>query len=177
MEVEDHANHIRPYESSREYAKFALVIFLILAASALLTYWRGWTTRQLLDDIMAVFFITFAMFKFATIETFAQTYRIYDPIAKHIPVWGYAFPFVEALLGFSYLLTNKSSTLYFATLVITGLAGWGVWRELRIGTRQRRRSQMMCACLGSVIQLPLSKVSFVEDFGMFVMAAMMLVIH
>ncbi len=177
MEPDEHAKHIRPYESPAEYAKFVLVILLIIGVSALLTYWRTWSTRQFLNDLMAVFFITFAAFKFSQLEIFAKTYRVYDLIAKRLPAWGYLFPFVEAALGFSYLLTNKSPGLYFITLLVTGLAGWGVWHDLRIGARQRRRSQVVCACLGTVIQLPLSKVSFVEDFSMFVMAAVMLVIH
>lgn len=183
MDPDDHLddhNHpapVRPVSSPREYGKLAVVFVCILLVSVALTYWRGWSTKQLLGDFMAVFFITFAGFKFINLDTFAHTYQTYDLISQLVKPWAYAFPFVEAALGFSYLLTNNNHNLYLVTMLITGLAGWSVWRELRIGARQRRRSHMMCACLGTVIQLPLSKVSFIEDAGMFLMAVVMLVVR
>jgi hypothetical protein len=39
----------------------------------------------------------------------------------------------------------------------------------------KRRAGIHCACLGNVIKLPLSTVSLVEDIGMGLMAAAMLV--
>lgn len=177
MESDEHENYIRPYESAGEYFKFVVVIVSIVGMSILLTYWRGWSARQFLGDFMAIFFIVFAGFKFLNLDMFARTYRTYDPISQQIKAWAYLFPFVEAGLGFAYLLTNKNTSLYLITLIITGIAGWGVWRELLISSKRRRRAHVMCACLGTVIQLPLSKVSFIEDFAMFAMAAVMLVIR
>lgn len=166
--------HVAPLENRREYYKFAGVIFGIFIVSVLLTYWRGWTFQKFLEDFMAVFFITFAAFKFVNIEMFAMTYRTYDVITKKFPAWGYVFPFVEGGLGFAYLLTTKNVTLNLLTMLITGVAGYGVWQEIRLSKNSRRRGHFMCACLGTVIRLPLSKVSFVEDFAMFIMAAIML---
>jgi hypothetical protein len=165
-----HATTIRPLESPREYAKFVAVIIGITGLSVLLTSWRAWTLRQFLNDFMAVFFITFATFKFINLEMFAVTYRGYDIIAKRFRLWGYLFPLVEIVLGFAYLLTNKNTSLNVVTLLITGVAAVGVLQELT------KKSNIVCACLGTVIRLPLSKISFVEDFLMFAMAAAMLII-
>lgn len=166
-----------PVETPREYYKFTLVLLGILLMSMVLTYWRGWNVQLLFQDFMAVFFIVFASFKFINIEMFVQMYRIYDRIAQRFPAWGYLFPFVEAVLGFGYLLTNHNTGLYLVTLLITGSAAVGVWQEVRQNAQQRRRGQMMCACLGTTIQLPLSKVSFFEDFSMFFMALLMLLLR
>jgi hypothetical protein len=171
----EHSLHVEPLENKREYYKFAAVIFGIVLVSILLTTWREGGLRLLLEDFMAVFFITFAAFKFVNIELFAQTYKTYDLVTQKFPAWGYLFPFVEAALGFAYLLSTKNTTLNLLTMLITGVAGYSVWRELQL-SKTRRRGHFMCACLGNVIRLPLSKVSFMEDAAMFVMAAIMLFI-
>lgn len=164
----NHENHVEPLESPREYAKFVLVIAGIVLASILITSWRGWSLEQFMSDFMGVFLLTFAAFKFMNLEMFAITYRGYDVVAKRWPRWGYVFPFVEAGLGLSYLLGGEGTTLNVLTMLITSLGAIGVIKELR------RKSAVMCACLGTVIRLPLSRISFVEDFAMFLMAAVML---
>lgn len=172
MHDDDHIHHVNlnegVEESAREYKKFAAVIAGILVVSLVLAWARGFGLERFLSDFMAVFFITFATFKFINFDDFLGAYQGYDIIAKKFPLWAYAYPFVEGLLGVAYLLLDNSNTLNAVTLLITGIGAIGVWRELR------NKSNIMCACLGSVIKLPLSKVSFIEDFGMFAMAALML---
>lgn len=154
----------------REYMKFAGVIGGIVVVSLVLAWARGWGLERFLSDFMAVFFMTFAAFKFVNLENFVGAYRGYDIIAKRFPLWAYAFPFIEGVLGVFYLLLDNSDTLNVITLFIMGVSAVGVWKELT------NKSNIMCACLGTVIKLPLSQVSFVESFGMFIMAALMLVI-
>ncbi len=154
-------------ESPQEYKKFAGVVGLILAISLLLGWARGWGLERFLSDFMAVFFISFAAFKFINMENFVGAFRGYDVIAKRFVFWAYAYPFVEGTLGVAYLLFDNSNTLNVITILITGIGALGVWKELR------NESNIMCACLGTFIKLPLSKVSLVEDFGMFAMALLM----
>lgn len=157
-------------ESPKEYKKFAGVIGGILAVSLLLGWARGWGLERFFSDFMAVFFITFATFKFINMENFVGAYMGYDIIAKRFKLWAYAYPFVEGVLGVAYLLFDNSNTLNLITLLITSTGAVGVWQELR------NKSNIMCACLGTFIKLPLSKVSFVEDFGMSAMALLMLIL-
>jgi hypothetical protein len=167
----DHTEHEMGHsslETKREYVKFALVIAGIFIASLLITWSRGGGFVRFLNDFMATFFITFAAFKFINLEMFVAAYRGYDILAKNFRPWAYMFPFIEAILGFAFLLTHHNQKLEIVTIIITGIAGYGVVKELR------KKSKIMCACLGTVIRLPLSKVSFVEDFLMLVMAAGML---
>jgi hypothetical protein len=166
-----HAHGVEPVENKSEYKKFAMVLLGILLVSSLLTWVRGWEPERFMADFMAVFFITFAAFKFVNIEMFAHAYRQYDIIAKHFQPWAYAFPFVEAFLGFWYLLSEGPETLNILTLIVTGTAAAGVYKEVV----QKPKSKFMCACLGNVIRLPLSKVSLVENVAMFAMAALMLI--
>lgn len=167
-EHQHHANH--PVESSREYKKFGLVLLGILFVSILVTTLRGWDGNRFANDFMAVFFMAFAAFKFVNIEEFAITYRSYDILARRLRPWGYLFPFFEAFLGIGYFISTDAWQLNVLTLLLTGTAGYGVWKALK------RKSSFQCACLGTFIKLPLTKVSFVENAAMFVMAAIMLFI-
>jgi len=171
---DEHIHHVHldegVEESSREYMKFAGVIGGILAVTLLLGWARGWELERFFSNFMAVFFITFAAFKFVNLENFAGAYQGYDIIARRFPAWAYAYPFIEGILGVSYLLLDKSNLLNIITMIIMAVGATGVIRELR------NKSNIMCACLGTVIKLPLSKVSFVEDFGMFAMASVMILI-
>lgn len=167
-----HASHgaayIHPVESRREYVKFAAIIAGILLLSIAITTLRGWGGNRFANDFMATFFITFAAFKFINLEEFVMTYRSYDLISKEIRPWPYAFPFIEAALGFGYFISTDAWQLNFLTLLVTGTAGYGVYKALT------QKSKFACACLGTLIRLPLTKVSFVENGVMFLMAAVML---
>ncbi len=166
----DHANHVQPLESPVEYLKFAGVILGITFMSLLLSEWRGWGLMEFMANFMGVFFIVFGAFKLVNLQMFVLTYRGYDILAKRFRFWGWLFPFVELALGVGYLLFGSAVWLNLLTIFITGLAGIGVIKELR------RKSAMKCACLGTVIRLPLSKISFVENFAMLAMAIIMIAI-
>lgn len=164
----DHHPHTEPLESLVEYLKFVGVISGIILLSLLLTGWQDWELMNWMANFMAVFFLTFGAFKLVNLEMFVLTYRSYDILAKHFRFWAWLFPFIELGLGAGYLFLGNVFWLNIATIIITGLASIGVIKELR------RKSQFKCACLGTVIRLPLSKISFVEDFAMLIMAGVML---
>lgn len=165
---EHHDSHVHPQGTTKEYVKFALILFSILLLSVGITTLRGWDGNRFANDFMAVFFMTFAGFKFVNLEEFAMNYRSYDVLSQKIRPWAYAFPFIEAFLGISYFISTDAWQINLITLLITGTAGYGVLKALL------RKSDFHCACLGSVIRLPLSKISFVENGAMFVMAGIML---
>jgi hypothetical protein len=161
-------HHFHPVETRREYVKFGLVILGIILASLAITTLRGWGGNRFANDFMAIFFMTFAAFKFINLEEFAITYRTYDLISQKIRPWPYAFPFIEAFLGLAYFVSTDAWQINILTMIITGTAGYSVYKALT------QKSEFHCACLGNFIKLPLTKVSLVENGVMFVMATVML---
>jgi cytochrome c oxidase subunit IV len=151
--------------SPKEYLKFVGVIVVISLIAALL-YSGGW--QDYLRVFMGVFFVVFAGFKFAGYQMFALMFAGYDIVAKRIKVYGYAYPFIELLLGILYLTDFVPLVRDLVTIVIMAVGSIGVLQEIK------RRSGVHCACLGNVIKLPLSTVSLVEDVGMGLMALVML---
>lgn len=135
----------------------------------------AWTTRDsslhsLMTWFMGGFFLIFSFFKLLDLNGFVNAYRLYDILAKASPTWAYVYPFVELALGVGYVANWNSAILNSVTLVLMLIGSIGVLRALL------RRSTIRCACLGTALKLPMTKVTLIEDLGMAAMAAIMLVI-
>jgi len=124
----------------------------------------------LMTRFMGGFFVAFSFFKFLDLRGFAEAYRSYDIIAGAVPSWGFAYPFLEAGLGVAYLAGLYPVATRLVTLFVMAVGSIGVLRAVRL------KSDIRCACLGTVLNLPLTKVTLVEDVGMAVMAAVALAI-
>lgn len=119
-------------------------------------------------NFMAGFFLVFSFFKFLDLKGFASAYQGYDVVAERLPVWGYVYPFVELGLGLAYLFRFAPTATNWVTLVVMGVSIIGVIRALH------RKQTIRCACLGTVLNLPMSTVTLVEDGLMIAMAAGMI---
>ena len=120
-------------------------------------------------DFMGLFYIVFSFFKFLDYKNFPDSFAMYDPIAKTIPVYGWAYPFLETVLGLAFLLRVE---LYFAliiTLIVLGATTVGVTRALI------NKPTIHCASMGTALNLPLTKATFIENSIMLFMAAWMLI--
>lgn len=124
--------------------------------------------RQFMVLFMAIFFFVFSGFKLLDIAGFAKGYSKYDLLAKHWYGYGYLYPFIELALGIGYVVAPANNILYIITAIIMVFSGIGV--SIKIA----KKEQFTCACLGTFIHVPLTYVTIVEDFGMAVMAIMLL---
>ncbi len=155
--------------SPREYFKLGLVIVTITIMSLLLNSKignGGWL--EFLRWFMGVFFVVFALFKFAGFKMFAMMFAGYDIVAKRYRFYSYLYPFIELSLGIFYLFNVFPTTRDVITAFVMSISVIGVVQELK------KRKGIHCACLGNVIKLPLSTVSLIEDAGMGIMALVML---
>jgi len=89
----------------------------------------------------------------------------YDVVARYIPLYGYAYPFIELLLGVAYITVFQPFATNLATLVVMSASSLGVIQSLL------NKRKIRCACLGTVFNLPMSTVTLVEDSLMVTMAA------
>ncbi len=126
------------------------------------------TAGETMRYFMAGFFLVFSFFKLLDIRAFANAYAGYDLLAARWHGWGLAYPFVELALGMAYLSNFNPVLTNWATVLIMGFSAIGVVRAVR------NKTQIQCACLGTVFKLPMSTVTIVEDLGMVLMAAAML---
>lgn len=125
--------------------------------------------HEVMRLFMAGFFIVFSFFKFLNLRGFADAYQGYDVVAQAWPAWAWIYPFVELGLGIAYLADINLRAINWLTLVLMLVGSIGVFNALA------KRRAIRCACLGTVLNLPMTTVTLVEDLGMAAMAAYMLV--
>jgi len=154
------------------YTPLAILVgYMLLFALAPWIVSTEFSLSQAMGRFMAAFFFAFSFFKMLDLRGFAHSYRRYDVIAQRVPAWAWVYPFVELALGFAFLTGVWPIPVYLLTLAVMGVGGYGVWRTVRKGQHIR------CACLGTVIPLPLGTVTLIEDFGMAAMALIMLALR
>ena len=123
---------------------------------------------QWMRHFMAGFFLVFSFFKFLNLSSFADSYAMYDVIARRFKAWGFIYPFVEFGLGIAYLLNIETYTVNLVAFAVMVVSMIGVIQSIL------NKEKIQCACLGVVFNLPMSTVTVLEDGLMAVMAGVML---
>lgn len=118
----------------------------------------------LLNYFMGFFLCLLAMFKLFDIAGFAEGFQKYDILTSYFKPYAYTYPFIELGLGLLFLSGFIPLTTNIITLILMTMSAFGVIRSLLRGLDLR------CACLGTVLNVPLSTVSVVENVGMSLMA-------
>ncbi len=149
-----------------------LPLFVLVSVAALggvaTAYGAGGSFLGWMHYFMGFFLCQFAMLKLFDINGFADGFQMYDLIARHCRTYALLYPFIELLLGLLYLARIVPEWTYAATVLVMGIGTIGVVRALFGGMN------VHCACMGTILKVPLSTVTLSEDIGMGVMAALML---
>jgi len=120
-------------------------------------------------DFMGLFFIVFSFFKFLDYKNFPSTFKMYDPIAKVIPLYGWIYPFIESMLGLAFLMREQLYIALIISLIILVTTTAGVVRTLI------RKESIQCACLGTALKLPMTTATIIENSIMLFMTIWMLI--
>ena len=160
-----------PQGSKLEQLKplFLIFGFLLLISSAL--NFRGFTTLDFMLDFMGLFFFIFSLFKFLDLSGFALSFAMYDPLAKRLPLYGRVYPFLELILGFLFLAKIQLPIALLVTVILLSITTIGVCVVLL------QKKQITCACLGTVLKLPMTQATFIENSVMIFMATFILLTH
>ena len=97
-----------------------------------------------------------------------MSFRMYDPIAKQAPIYGYIYPFIEVLLGMMFLIRFEINIALILTVIVLGITTIGVTQVL-----VSKRS-IKCACLGTTLNLPMTEATFIENALMIIMAFLLI---
>jgi copper chaperone CopZ len=126
--------------------------------------------HSLMSNFMGGFFIVFSLFKMINISGFAEAYTTYDVLAKKSRIYALSYPFIELALGIAYLVSFAPLMVNVVTLVLMTIGSVGVAQALA------KKRAIQCACLGTALKLPMTKVTLAEDMIMGLMAALMLIL-
>lgn len=156
-------------EPKPNYWPLLLILGYLLLACGLHEIATGYfSLPRAMRYFMGGFFLVFSFFKFLDLAAFATSYAMYDLLAARSRLYGYIYPFLELWLAINYLGDYFPLFTNIFTLVLMTFGTLGVVRSMRSGKKVR------CACLGAVINLPVSVVTLTEDLLMATMAAVML---
>lgn len=148
---------------------FLIFIFITVISCITAFTTNGFMYMLAMNYFMAAFFIVFSFFKFLDIKAFAESYAMYDFLAKKWHLYGFIYPFIELALGLAYLTQFQLFITNIITIVVMAFSSIGVIKSVM----QKRK--IRCACLGAVFNLPMSTITIVEDLLMIVMASAALV--
>lgn len=125
--------------------------------------WHRW-----MGHFMAGFFLVFSFFKLLNLKGFAESYSLYDIVAKQWKGWGYVYAFTELALGIAFLTGFHPLYTNAVTFIVMSVSIVGVLQSVL------NKRKIKCACLGDVFNLPMTTITVIEDALMIGMSAIML---
>lgn len=157
-------------KDKKNFTPLIIVILSILAVSLLRQFSEGWDVMLWMMDFMGIFLVTFGLFKIVDLKGFKEGFATYDIIAKKIPAYGYAFPFIEICLGIIYLVGYMYLWQNILVLIISILGSLSAYLVIR------NKDEIQCVCLGTLFKIPMTWVTFVENLTMGIMVAWMILL-
>ena len=127
--------------------------------------WMQW-----MNHFMAGFFLVFSFFKLLNLKGFAESYSMYDIVAKRMKGYGFLYAFIELGLGVAYLINFNPVITNSITVIVMSVSVIGVLQSVL------NNQKVKCACLGDVFNLPMSTITIIEDALMIIMSATMLLL-
>ncbi|MDY6768570.1 MAG: YHS domain-containing protein [Candidatus Nanohaloarchaea archaeon] len=150
------------YRTERFAALFPYALAAVLVG--------GTATAIYIDTMvpyMGLFFLVFSLAKMPDWDGFTEAFTQYDLLAQHVPGYARIYPALEFGLGLLFLAGVFIPAAAAVTFVIMSVGALGVLNQVFRGHK------MQCACLGTWMNLPLTKVTLLEDI---LMAGMALII-
>jgi copper chaperone CopZ len=144
------------------------IILTYISITSLLLNFENWDSTNAMLDFMGLFFIIFSFFKILDINGFSISFRMYDPLAKKVPLYGIIYPFIEILLGVMFLTRIEVELAIILTIIVLGITTIGVTQTLL------SKKSISCACLGTTLKLPMTEATFIENALMIIMAFILL---
>lgn len=152
----------------RSYIPLLVIVSLIILVSLARTIVSGSDLNNFILNFMTGFFLVFGGFKLMDLKGFAHGYADYDLLARKWHPYGFIYPFIELGFGFLMLAGYHCASLLIVELIVMVFSGVGV--AIKIS----KREPFLCACLGTFLKVPLTYVTLIEDFGMALLALLLL---
>jgi|GEM_PF-218745 len=130
---------------------------------------HGWQGMDWMNLFMGWFMAFFATLKLFDLPAFADGFQRYDLLARRSRAYALVYPLIEFALAIGYLAHFQLRWVSLATVVIMLFGSLGVVRTLIRGEK------MNCACMGNILNVPLSTVALLEDLAMAAMGLVMFV--
>jgi len=154
-----------PFYKTEGFGKLVpYALILILVGGAIWSFLGDFMIK-----FMGWFFVVVSLLKMPDWKGFIKTFRTYDILAKNIGFYAVIYPALELLIGIFLLLGLY--VVYVASLLLFIMTVGGIGVGIKIFSKEKFK----CACLGTSMNIPLTKFTFIEDIVMGVMALIVLI--
>ncbi len=150
-------------------------VLAVFAVAALLALAINWLTflpllsLVTIERFVAIAMMLLAMLKLQDVDRFATMFLNYDLLARRLPPYGLAYPFLELGAGVLMLTRLLDWLSIPVALFIGGVGAVSVSKAVYLDKRE-----LKCACVGGGSNVPLGFVSLTENLMMIAMALWML---
>ena len=148
------------------YPLFLIITYIFL--SCIFLNIDNMNIQSFMLDFMGIFFVVFSFFKLLNLNGFQNSFKKYDLIGKQFNLYCWIYPFIEIIIGIFLIIRLHIYTCLIITIIILISTSIGVIKSLR------KNENIKCACLGSVLELPMTEATLIENFTMIVMSLIML---
>jgi len=115
-------------------------------------------------NFMGLLFFQFSFLKLINLKQFSEGFRKYDFIAKKVQKYSIIYPFIELSLGVLFLAGFFMKPISFAAIALSVIGIISVLIAIK------NKLDVKCVCMGTVLDVPLSTVTLVENLVMGLMA-------
>tara|TARA_Y100000385_G_C12979849_1_gene587904 strand:- start:248 stop:910 length:663 start_codon:yes stop_codon:yes gene_type:complete len=160
----------QPNTESKLKALFPLFLIFgyLILATLFLSHLTDTSLKGAMLYFMGLFFITFSFFKFLDYKGFPVSFSRYDPLAKKSLFYAKIYPFLETVLGISFLFSWQLPLILGLTLVLLSITTYGVVQSIL------NKSEIDCACLGTALRLPMTEATLIENGIMIMMSCILI---
>ena len=160
----------QPNTESKLKALFPLFLIFgyLILAMLFLAHLTDASLKGAMLYFMGLFFITFSFFKFLDYKGFPVSFSRYDPLAKKSLFYAKIYPFLETVLGISFLFSWQLPLILGLTLVLLSITTYGVVQSIL------NKSEIDCACLGTALKLPMTEATLIENGIMIMMSCILI---
>ncbi len=156
------------------YKPLFLILFYLTFVAVIIGFqhgnfsWGHWSLKHSLHHFMTGFFLVFSFFKLLDVKAFSMSFKNYDIIASYIPLYGKLYPYLELCLGLACLVSFNNPMVYIFDIVLMTIGLIGVIKS------NLDKKEIQCACLGTVFNLPMSKITIIENTLMIFIGVLLL---
>lgn len=155
-------------EETKNYWPLILLVIAAAIGGVALNFrfregFDGW-----MHGFMGLFLFVFAILKLFDVPSFAEAFEMYDPIASKIPYYAKLFPVIEFFLALGFLSRFLMVITYIVAIIIYAVNVIGVFKVIQ------DKRKMYCPCMGTILKVPLSTVTLLEDIVMVLMSLLLL---
>ncbi len=154
----------------KDYLPLIYVYLLTSFITFGLFYQFSFNFKQIVFSFLGIFSLIFGLLKIFRINDFVEAFSEYDFVTQKFRIYGYLFPVLEITFGISFLFQVDLLIIEILCLSLF------IINSVSVTLALKKNQKFICACLGDLIKVPLSKISLFENLTMIIGIIILLLI-